>query len=175
MIADPKSKVFIRRPLTHKTHFAGRFGATYFVTICCRQRGRNQLCDEKVWRAIFETATIYDHQQSWYLKLLLLMPDHLHALIAISAETSLSDTVANFKRATTKFSGVKWQRNFFDHRLRSDESLAEKAAYIRQNPIRAGLVENKVDWRYVLDRNAIEGGGSVNRRYLKEKSARAQY
>jgi len=27
------------------------------------------------------------------------MPDHLHALIAITADTSLSDTVVNFKRA----------------------------------------------------------------------------
>ncbi len=87
---------------------------------------------------------------------MLLMPDHLHALIAIDGEASLSTTIANFKRATSKFAGVHWQRNFFDPRLRNDESSDEKDAYIRQNPVRAGLMQGDENWPYVLDREAIE-------------------
>jgi hypothetical protein len=29
----------MRKRLNHTTHFAGRFGAIYFITICCQQRG----------------------------------------------------------------------------------------------------------------------------------------
>ena len=50
-----------------------------------------------------------------------------------------------------------WQRGFFDHVLRSEESYAQKWAYVRDNPIRAGLVKRGDDWPYageiiVIDR-----------------------
>jgi hypothetical protein len=45
----------------------------------------------------------------------------------------------------------------FDHVLRSDESYAEKWNYVRDNPVRAGLVKSADNWRYqgeiaVIDR-----------------------
>src|SRR6266513_3152866 len=156
MKRPPQSKAFIRRSLDHKIHFAGRFGATYFITICCAEKGRNCLCHGNVAKEIFKTAAIYDDRQLWYLELVVLMPDHLHALISIDGDTLLSSIIGSFKRATAKFSGIKWQRNFFDHRLRCDESFDEKAGYIRNNPVRAGLATNEDKWPYVLDRTGIE-------------------
>jgi putative transposase len=135
---------------------AGRFGATYFVTICCATKGQNQLCHITVAEQIFKTAKLYDDHGRWYLELMLLMPDHLHALIAIDGECSLSKVIGDFKHATSRFASVRWQRNYFDHRLRHDESSTEKDSYIRQNPQRAGLVQNEEDWPYVLDRESIE-------------------
>jgi REP element-mobilizing transposase RayT len=41
-----------------------------------------------------------------------------------------------------------WQRRFFDHVLRSDESYAQKWNYVRYNPVRAGFVTNADDWPY---------------------------
>lgn len=78
------------------------------------------------------------------------MPDHLHALIGIDRQTSLAQLIRDYKRITAKLAGVRWQRNFFDHRLRHDESLAEKFAYICQNPVRAGLVGTEDDWPYIF-------------------------
>jgi putative transposase len=147
---------FVRKPLDHSVHFAGRFGATYFVTMCCSEKQRNQLCRKHTAQQIFKTAKMCDAGGIWYVDLMLLMPDHLHALIAVDGDASLSKIIADFKRATAKFGGILWQRNFFDHRLRHDESLEEKAAYIMNNPVRAGLVQNQEDWPYVLDRAAIE-------------------
>ena len=154
MSRSPKSKAFVRKPLDHSVHYAARFGATYFVTICCANQRRNQLCYPKVSAAVFKTARMYDGRGLWYLELMLLMPDHLHALIAIDGEALLSSLVSNFKRATSRFARIQWQRNYFDHRLRHDESLEEKAAYILNNPVRAGLVHNPGDWRYILDRKS---------------------
>jgi putative transposase len=156
MRPSQQRKRFIRKSLDHGIHFAGRFGATYFITICCGDKGRNYLCREKTANEIFKTAAMYDERQLWYLELMLLMPDHLHALIAIDGDTSLSSTIGNFKRATTKFAGIQWQRNFFDHRLRHDESFEEKVAYIRQNPVRAGFAKDEEKWPYVLDRERLQ-------------------
>src|SRR5262249_31673055 len=125
----------LRKRLDHTTHFAGRFGAVYFITICCQQRGRNRLCDEKTARGLFDTARIYHERVRWHLNLLLLMPDHLHALVGVDGLDSLSQLIRDYKRITAKLSGVKWQRNFFDHRLRHAESLTEKFTYICQNPV----------------------------------------
>jgi putative transposase len=105
---------------------------------------------------IFETARIYHGRQDWYLVLLLLMPDHLHALVSIGGETKLSSLIGSFKRATARYAGIEWQRNFFDHRLRHVESLESKAVYIRRNPVRAGLVSVERDWPYVIDRNLLD-------------------
>ena len=139
-----------RKRLDHRTHFAGRFGAIYFVTICCEKRGSNQLCTEETSKILFNSARIYQEHARWNVNLLLLMPDHLHALIGVDGRDSLSQLIRDYKGITAKLTGVEWQRNFFDHRLRHDESLTEKFAYICQNPVRAGLINDENEWPYVF-------------------------
>jgi len=41
-----------------------------------------------------------------------------------------------------------WHEGFFDHILRSDESMAQEWEYIKENPVRAGLVTDSSDWSY---------------------------
>jgi putative transposase len=41
-----------------------------------------------------------------------------------------------------------WQRKFFDHVLRSNESYSEKWNYVFDNPVRAGLVSTAQEWKY---------------------------
>jgi REP element-mobilizing transposase RayT len=55
------------------------------------------------------------------------------------------------KAYVTKKTGMTWQSGFFDYRLRTGESFAEKASYIRNNPVRAGLVKEPKDWRWILE------------------------
>ena len=97
----------------------------YFVTICCEARGTNQICHESPANVLFETARRYHASQRCYVCLLLLMPDHLHGLISIGL-------IRDFKRITARLARVPWQTNFFDHRLRHDESLEAKAPHSRQ-------------------------------------------
>ena len=61
----------------------------------------------------------------------------------------LSKWVAGLKRAMSV--AVKkqlWQPGIFDHVLRSSESYAEKWNYVRENPVRAGLVDDAAKWEY---------------------------
>jgi REP element-mobilizing transposase RayT len=41
-----------------------------------------------------------------------------------------------------------WQEGFFDHVLRNDESYTQKWNYVRENPVRAGLVGDAERWPY---------------------------
>jgi len=86
------------------------------------------------------------------------MPDHVHFFCAEQAEgavRTLSAFMNYWKEWTAKgmirtlnLSAPIWQKQFFDHVLRSDESYAEKWAYVRDNPVRAGLVTQWDAWPY---------------------------
>ena len=41
-----------------------------------------------------------------------------------------------------------WQKGFFDYLVRSERSYEEKWVYVRENPVRAGLVSRADDWPY---------------------------
>ncbi len=41
-----------------------------------------------------------------------------------------------------------WQEGFFDHLIRNPESYEEKWSYVRENPVRAGLVDSAERWPY---------------------------
>ena len=44
----------------------------------------------------------------------------------------------------------KWQDGVFDRLLRRDESAESKWIYMRENPVRAGLVRRWEDWPYAI-------------------------
>ncbi|MBI2496730.1 MAG: transposase [Opitutae bacterium] len=137
-----------RRSLPHDVPAWVREGSLYFITICAVPRQKNQLCLPEVGAALVTAAVHYHVTERWWVRLFLLMPDHLHALLAVPKGEALPDVVRVWKGYQTKKLGIEWQAGFFDHRLRSDESEEEKTDYIRMNPVRAGLVERPEEWPY---------------------------
>lgn len=140
-----------RRKLPHGIPSFVPDGAVYFVTICCRQKGVNHLCVEEVAKQVIESVQFRHNRGDWFVHLWLLMPDHVHALLSFPRDKSMRAIVAKWKELVAKKAGVRWQRDFFDHRLRGDESYVEKASYIRMNPVRQGLVAKPEDWPYVWE------------------------
>jgi putative transposase len=123
----------------------------YFVTICCDPRGKNQLALAKTGEAILETIAHRNDGGVWFVQLAVLMPDHVHLLVSFpEIEKRVQTVVSKWKEWTAKTLGIRWQRDFFEHRLRREESLHEKADYILENPVRAGLVSRWEDWPYVF-------------------------
>jgi putative transposase len=141
----------------------------FFVTICCQERGTNQLCNPQVAREIFDSVEFRNQNHVWYAHFIVLMPDHLHGLISFPSEQPMRQIVADWKRFLATGLGINWQRDFFDHRLRREESLSEKAHYIRANPVRAGLVATSEEWPYfwiadpqeVVNRRGAPGGRAL--------------
>jgi putative transposase len=83
-----------------------------------------------------------------------IMPDHLHLFVSGPDDFELGRWLGMLKQHLAKqiegsrSTSPSWQRGFFDHLLRSDESYGEKWNYVRENPVRAGLVKNAGDWPY---------------------------
>ena len=132
--------------------------AWFFITLCCRQRGINQLCVPHVSSRLQEDGIFYHMQQRWALHLLLLMPDHLHMIAGFAREHTMSETIRNWKRLTARRTGVSWQKNYFDHRIRQGDELQLKTDYIRQNPVRANLTKNPEEWPHFVDYRNIQKG-----------------
>ena len=126
----------------------------YFITICCLERNRNQLANQSLGQALIDTIKHRNHRQIWYAHLAVVMPDHIHLVLAFpDMERRVQTIVSKWKEWTAKSLGIRWQRDFFEHRLRSDESFREKADYVLANPVRARLVEREQDWPYTFIEN----------------------
>lgn len=78
------------------------------------------------------------------------MPDHLHALLILPLNQPMHAIIGAWKGFHAKRMGLKWQNNFFDHRIRGQQELKEAGAYIRLNPVRKGLCRDENDWPWVI-------------------------
>ena len=121
----------------------------YFLTLCAEPRGANTLCRSPVAEGLWSSAVHYAEIEKWWPVLFLLMPDHLHALMTFAEGENIAQRVGAWKRYTARTFGVTWQSDFFEHRLRHNESWREKSAYIERNPVRAGLATAPEAWPYV--------------------------
>jgi putative transposase len=139
-----------RRKLPHDAPLSVRTeDQVFFVTICCQPRGLNQLCSREKVAEIFETIAFRNQRGDWFAHLALLMPDHFHGLISFPADAEMKKVVWNWKAFLARTLKINWQRDFFDHRLRQEESYREKADYILANPLRVGLAKESTNWPYL--------------------------
>jgi putative transposase len=104
-----------------------------------------------------------------------LMPDHLHLFVAFSGEfeskiikrgpSPLSEWVKSLKNSISKtLRGRKvrtphWQKGFFDHVMRSEESYSQKWLYVAENPVRASLAVQPDAWPYQGEIYPLEAKG----------------
>ena len=82
------------------------------------------------------------------------MPDHFHGLFVDKTEAAnLGKSMKLFKQKTgflykKIFNEALWQRDYYDHVLRKEDSLEAVALYILYNPVEAGLSKNPFDYPY---------------------------
>ncbi|MBI3194841.1 MAG: transposase [Ignavibacteriae bacterium] len=76
----------------------------------------------------------------------LFMPDHCHILLRGNEDTSdVLECMNMFKQHTgfwlyKEYSEIHWQKDFYDHILRSEEDVRTVTLYILNNPVRKELV-----------------------------------
>ena len=120
----------------------------YFITACTHER-RSLLANPEIHRAFREFSRKAE-QRGVFMGRYVLMPDHLHALLSFSpSDKPIRRIISKWKEWTAKQTGIQWQLDFFEHRLRHDESRRQKANYILENPVRKNLVSRPEDWPYV--------------------------
>ncbi len=109
-------------------------------------------------RLLLDSVRHYHTRNRWFCRLFLLMPDHLHALLAFPRDKAMSQVIKEWKSYHARQHQVVWQDGYFDHRIRSRTELERKADYIRQNPVVKGLVAQATDWRWVVDQDSLVDG-----------------
>ena len=130
----------VREKLPHAIPQWVADGSWFFITINCVPPGKNQLCRADTGDAVLAAMRFNHERFIWHCRLCLLMPDHLHAIMAFPREPGMATTVKNWKKFVAGKHGIDWQRDFFDHRLRDHHELEEKTSYILMNPVRKGIV-----------------------------------
>ena len=140
----------------------------FFVT-ASTVSGRAILQCTRVAELLIETLRNYVNQNRFVVHDFVVMPNHLHVLLTVAADSNLETAVQLIKggfsyraRKECGFSGEVWQRGFSDVYVPNEASFKTHQQYIWQYPVKAGLVENQDDYPF----------GSA---YLKrEKRARAE-
>ena len=135
------AKYEYRRRLPHLQ----KADAVLFVTFCTNGRVLPDLARDlvlehwlregglPVWRGRPARENPRNFTPRIHLHAVVVMPDHVHVLL-----TPLRDQ-----------DGWPFTEESFDHVLRSEESFEEKCEYIRQNAVKAGLVERAEDYRWL--------------------------
>jgi REP element-mobilizing transposase RayT len=150
----PMPQAFYRRQLPHlqcdeKQHF---------LTFCTHRRG---ILPEHTRSLVLESC-LHDNGKKFDLRIAVVMPDHVHMIFtplidhAAMEIYSLATIMNAIKGASSHKinkalgrTGRVWQAESFDHVLRSSESLDAKIKYLLENPVRAGLVRQWTDYRWL--------------------------
>lgn len=83
------------------------------------------------------------------------MPDHWHAIIFPNEGSSISDILMRVKvgcyqriRKRRADPAAIWQSRFYDRILRTRREFDETLAYIHENPLRKGIVDDPLAWNW---------------------------
>jgi putative transposase len=147
--------MFLRKKPAHGVRIYPDRPTIVFVTVCTQAR-RPWLATEKNHRTLRE---VWESALAWTVGRYVLMPDHLHVFTCPGTlDVPLDNWVRYWKSQFTKRSSDPaqvWQTDHWDTRLRHEESHEEKWSYVRNNPVRAGLVESPENWPFQGELNHL--------------------
>ena len=154
--SQPSQSLPSRKRLDHSVFFPPSGPVIVFVTVCTKAKAR--------WLATSECHALFKEMwldaDSWIVGRYVVMPNHVHLFAAPGERVlPLENWVSYWKSLFTKRHGApghRWQSRCWDRRLRSDESYAEKWAYVRGNPVRHGLVVTEDDWPFQGELNELQ-------------------
>ena len=129
----------------------------------CTKDRRAVLARDKVTEILIEEWRAAHERHGWVVGGYVIMPARAFFCRPELGATKLSEFIGAWKSWTSRkihaLGGPRsatattalWQREFFDHVLRSNESYSEKWNYVFDNPVRAGLVSTTQEWKYAAE------------------------
>ena len=128
----------------------------YFITLCTYNR-QAYFIDSELAKAIEGEI---DYRVTCACEVAIfaycIMPDHLHMLLKLKGQygRTLQNWVSAFKRYTAREAHARfnieklWQKDFYEHVVRTEESLSQIAQYVVHNPVRKKMVKNWQDYSF---------------------------
>ncbi len=112
------------------------------------------LGDERIASIVEQTILHFDGTRYRVLAWCI-MPNHVHVVVRIWEGNSLESILHSWKsyiahRANKILgrSGAFWFREYHDRYIRNDQHLADAIEYVESNPVKAGLVRAKQEWKW---------------------------
>jgi len=120
-------------------------------------------------RSVVLQHCLHDNAITITLHAAVIMPDHVHLLFTARRDAegwtfalpeilrAIKGTSARSINRLLARQGSIWQDESFDHVLRGNESLSKTVEYIRQNPVRKGLVTKPEDypWLWIAPNSVV--------------------
>ncbi len=128
--------------------YRGRLSAAFTL---CINNGTPAFTEPQIVNTFTDTLAAIVARERCIVPVYCFMPDHQHILISgISDESDLWKAIVGYKQKTGFWmSGqrpdITWQKDFYDHIIRSRENLAVQVRYVLDNPVRKGLVTSWLD------------------------------
>jgi putative transposase len=147
-----------KHPSRQPTVSIGNLSIVLLVTACTHQR-RRILARQEIHDLIREAWT---QTPEWTVGRYVVLPDHIHLFAAENEFQGypLGQWIGKWKahvrrRWPYRENEPIWERSFWDHQLRNGDSYDVKWLYVRNNPVRHGLVENADDWPFEGELNHL--------------------
>ena len=146
-----------RRHPTHQTLVERHNQPVVVMITVCTPHRKAVLASSEMHDTLIEA---WNQSFDWRVGTYVIMPDHIH-LFCIPARWpigNLKQWVSYWKRLMSiKMPQYKplWQRDFWDTQMRNYDHYVEKVSYVRQNPVRKGLVSDSKDWPFAGELNPI--------------------
>ena len=126
--------------------------STYFITASSSDK-RLLLQSDRMACLLIDVLYHYREQNRYLLHEFVVMPNHLHLLItpSQSLERALQLVKGGFSfraKRELNFADEIWQSSYYDRRVRDVSEYEKIKNYIRQNPVRARLIDNAEDYPY---------------------------
>ena len=111
--------------------------------------------NDKIASIIFNTFDWLETERRIQWICIMVMPDHVHAIIVLGAEQTLAKVMHSLKLFTARKineylsrRGQFWQSEYRDWGIRNTEALNNMIRYCYANPVRKGLVQASRDYPY---------------------------
>src|SRR5207247_6382093 len=138
-----------RKYPTHGVKISSEGPTIVFLTACAKNRVAWLATDEVhlLLRQVWTEAT------AWLVGHYVIMLDHIHLFAApghpfVSFDNWVQYWKSQFSKRSPPAPAHRWETDHWDTRLRNAESYRTKWEYVRNNPVRHGLVERAEDWPY---------------------------
>ena len=140
-------------------------GHAHFVTFSCYRR-RRILDDNRAKGIVIHFLADQLRKADGSCIGFVIMPDHVHAVVHFKEAGMLSQFMQQWKRRSSiqlkeclkkhipsyatsiDMSEPIWQARYYDFNLFSRKMINEKLEYMHNNPVKAGLVAEVVDWKH---------------------------
>jgi putative transposase len=136
----------------HPPHLPSIGSSPLLLVTACTKNRRSLLANPTAHRLLREAWNTFDE---FSVGRYVILPNHVHLFVGDNelAPRNLAHWVGAWKAHVTRRwpdPGQKpiWQRSFWDRQIWGDNACEVKWLYVRNNPVRHGLVKDPDDWPY---------------------------